>query len=126
MYCDKWVIKANFVDNLAQGEVELYFTDDFSFAKAYMIDGKLHGDYRLYNRKGFEIFRCNYFDGKKNGKGSQILNAGWSLEGTWTNDEFEGEDNTFYYPDGTYIRGKTVEGEFVDWYYYSKHGKKIK
>lgn len=125
-YFNNWVIKANFINDLAQGDVELYFTDDYSFAKASMIDGKLHGDYSLYNCKGFETFRCMYVDGKKNGKGFQILNAGWSLEGTWVNDEFEGENNTFYYPDGSYIRGKTVEGEFVDCWYYSKEGKKLK
>ena len=91
-----------------------------------MKDGKLEGEYSLFNSNNEEIFRCTYINGKKNGKGFHILNAGCKLQGTWKNDEFEGKNNTFYYPDGSYINGKTVESEFVDCWYFTKHGKRLK
>lgn len=78
------------------------------------------------NKDGTEIFNCQYNKGKKSGTGFEILNGGWKLEGEWKNNEFEGKNNTFIYPDGTKIIGEVEDGEYINGHYISKDGKKIK
>jgi len=123
---EDWEIWANFVNNKPHGKVELRFTDDQSYAYSTMIKGKLHGHYELYNAKGVKVFECEYVNGIKHGIGYEILKGECMIKGTWQNNEFEGKDNTFLYPDGTYIQGEWVEGMLMTGAYYTPGGKKIK
>lgn len=125
-YTDNCEIRGYFINDKPEGEVELYFTDDQSYAYANMRKGVLEGPYDLYNSKGKKIFSCRYKKGEKNGKGYEILKPGCKLVGTWKNDEFHGKGNYFYYPDGSYIKGDVEEGEFICGKYYTKQHKFVK
>lgn len=125
-YTDECSIKANFVDDYPEGKVELRFHADNSYAFATMKRGKLEGQYHQYDVNNVEICNCLYKNGKKHGFGKMHIRANCWFEGTWVDGEFEGNNNSFVYPDGTKIIGKTKQDVFISGDYYTKSGKKIK